>query len=91
MGQINVEKNVNGIEGLCAITPAVYGITAAILWKRIASVIWKKQFLIPKGFAHGFLVLSHTAEFCCKCDDFYHPGDEGSLAWNLRLVSSGQS
>lgn len=32
----------------------------------------KKQFLIPKGFAHGFLVLSDTAEFCYKCDDFYH-------------------
>ena len=42
----------------------------------------KKQFLIPRGFAHGFLVLSDTAEFCYKCDDFYHPNDEGGLAWN---------
>lgn len=42
----------------------------------------KKQFLIPKGFAHGFLVRSEIAEFCYKCDDFYHPGDEGGLAWN---------
>lgn len=42
----------------------------------------KKQFLIPKGFAHGFLVLSEVAEFCYKCDDFYHPNDEGGLAWN---------
>ena len=42
----------------------------------------KKQFLIPKGFAHGFLVLTDTAEFCYKCDDFYHPNDEGGLAWN---------
>lgn len=42
----------------------------------------KKQFLIPKGFAHGFLVLSETAEFCYKCDDFYYPNDEGGLAWN---------
>ena len=42
----------------------------------------KKQFLIPKGFAHGFLVLSDVAEFCYKCDDFYHPNDEGGLAWN---------
>lgn len=41
-----------------------------------------KQFLIPKGFAHGFLVLSDYAEFCYKCDDFYHPDDEGGLAWN---------
>ena len=42
----------------------------------------KKQFLIPRGFAHGFLVLSDKAEFCYKCDDFYHPNDEGGLAWN---------
>jgi len=42
----------------------------------------KKQFLIPKGFAHGFLVLSETATFCYKCDDFYHPEDEGGIMWN---------
>ena len=42
----------------------------------------KKQYLIPRGFAHGFLVLSDEAEFCYKCDDFYHPNDEGGLAWN---------
>ena len=42
----------------------------------------KKQFLIPRGFAHGFLVLSDTAEFCYKCDEFYHNNDEGGLAWN---------
>ena len=42
----------------------------------------KKQFFIPKNFAHGFVVLSDTAEFAYKCTDFYHPGDEGGLAWN---------
>lgn len=42
----------------------------------------KKQFYISQGFAHGFLVLSDVAEFCYKCTDFYHPGDEGGLAWN---------
>ena len=42
----------------------------------------KKQFFIPKGFAHGFLVLSDYAEFAYKCTDFYHPNDEGGLAWN---------
>ena len=42
----------------------------------------KKQFYISEGFAHGFLVLSQTAEFCYKVTDFYHPGDEGGLAWN---------
>lgn len=42
----------------------------------------KKQFYISEGFAHGFLVLSDTAEFCYKVTDFYHPGDEGGLAWN---------
>ena len=40
------------------------------------------QFLIPRGFAHGFLVLSDLAEFFYKCDDFYHPNDEGGIAWN---------
>ena len=41
-----------------------------------------KQFYISEGFAHGFLVLSDTAEFCYKCTDFYRPDDEGGLAWN---------
>lgn len=42
----------------------------------------KKQFFIPKNFAHGFLVLSDEAEFAYKVDDFYHPNDEGGLMWN---------
>ena len=42
----------------------------------------KKQFYITEGFAHGFLVLSDTAEFCYKVSDFYHANDEGGLAWN---------
>ena len=152
MGQITVEKNVGGIEGLCIITPAVHGdhrgyfmetysrrdmaeagidvefvqdnqscSTKGVLrglhfqkqfpQTKLVRVIkgrvfdvavdlrkdsktygkWygveltgenKKQFFIPKGFAHGFLVLSDIAEFCYKCDDFWHPNDEGGLAWN---------
>ena len=152
MGQITVEKNVGGIEGLCVIMPAVHGdhrgyfmetysqrdmaeagldipfvqdnqsmstkgvlrglhfqkkypqtkLVRAIKGSvfdvavdlRVESPTFgkwygvllteenKKQFLIPRGFAHGFLVMSETAEFCYKCDDFYHPGDEGGLAWN---------
>ena len=152
MGQIKVEKNVGGIEGLCVIQPAVHGDNRGyfmetysqrdmaeagldipfvqdnqsmsvkgvlrglhfqkqypqtkLVWAIKGSVFdvavdlrsgsgtygkWygvllteenKKQFLIPKGFAHGFLVLTDTAEFCYKCDDFYHANDEGGLAWN---------
>ena len=152
MGQIKVDKNVAGIEGLCVIEPAVHGdrrgyfmetysqrdmeeagidivfvqdnqsmSTKGVLrglhfqknfpQTKLVRVIkgsvfdvavdlrsdsktygkWygielteenKKQFLIPRGFAHGFLVLSDTAEFCYKCDDFYHPNDEGGMAWN---------
>lgn len=42
----------------------------------------KKQFFVPKGFAHGFLVLSEYAEFCYKCSDFYHPEDESGLKYD---------
>lgn len=42
----------------------------------------KRQFMIPRGFAHGFLVLSQTATFSYKCDEFYHPEDEGGIIWN---------
>lgn len=42
----------------------------------------KKQFYIPEGFAHGFLVRSEKAEFCYKVTDFYHPDDEGGIMWN---------
>ena len=42
----------------------------------------KRQFFIPRGFAHGFLVLSDTAVFCYKVDDTYHPNDEGGIMWN---------
>jgi len=42
----------------------------------------KKQFFIPKGFAHGFFVLSDYAEFAYKCSDFYHPNDEGGLIFD---------
>ncbi len=42
----------------------------------------RRQLMIPRGFAHGFLVLSDTAEFAYKCDEEYHPEDEGGLLWN---------
>ena len=152
MGQIKVEKNVGGIDGLCVIEPAVHsdargyfmetyskrdmeeaglnmefvqdnqsssvkGVLRGLHFQKeypqgkLVRVVkgsvfdvavdlrkesatygkWygvelteenKKQFYIPQGFAHGFLVLSEMAEFCYKCTDFYHPGDEGGLAWN---------
>jgi dTDP-4-dehydrorhamnose 3,5-epimerase len=46
----------------------------------------KKQFYVPEGFGHGFLVLSDEAEFCYKCTDYYHPEDEGGLAWDDKDV-----
>lgn len=152
MGQITVQKNVGGIEGLCVIEPAVHGDSRGYFMEtynkkdmeeaglcmefvqdnqsssvkgvlrgmhfqknypqgKLVRVVrgtvydvaldlrkdsltygkWhgtllseknKKQFYIPEGFAHGFLVLSDTAEFFYKCTDFYHPGDEGGIAWN---------
>lgn len=152
MGQIKVEKNVGGIEGLYIIEPAVHGDNRGYFMEtynkrdmqdaglnmnfvqdnqsmstkgvlrglhfqkqfpqgKLVRVIkgkvfdvavdmrkgsktygkWfgvelteenKKQFYISEGFAHGFLVLSDIAEFCYKVTDFYHPGDEGGLAWN---------
>ena len=152
MGQMNIKKNVGGIEGLCEITPAVHGDSRGSFFEsynlrdmeeagihivfvqdnqstsakgvlrglhyqkqypqaKLVRVIrgavfdvavdlragsktyghWhgvclteenKKQLLVPRGFAHGFLVLSETAEFCYKCDDFYHPNDEAGLSWN---------
>ena len=41
-----------------------------------------KQLMIPRGFAHGFLVVSETAEFAYKCDEFYHPEDEGGVMYD---------
>lgn len=152
MGQIKVEKNVGGIQGLCVIVPTVHGDPRGYFMEtynqndmteagldmifvqdnqscstkgvlrglhfqkqypqgKLVRVIkgtvydvavdlrkesetfgkWygvelseenKKQFYIPQGFAHGFLVLSDMAEFCYKCTDFYRPGDEGGIAWN---------
>ena len=40
------------------------------------------QFMVPRGFAHGFVVLSDTATFCYKCDELYYPDDEGGIMWN---------
>ena len=152
MGQIKVQKNVGGIEGLCIIEPTVHGdnrgyfmetynskdmqeagidrvfvqdnqscstkgvlrglhfqkeYPQAKLVRAVKGSVFdvavdlrsdsktygkwfgvelteenKKQFLIPEGFAHGFLVLSDVAEFCYKVTDFYHPNDEGGILWN---------
>lgn len=55
-------------------------------WGRYFGVVLtgenKKQFFIPKNFAHGFVVLSETATFAYKCTEFYHPEDEGGIMWN---------
>ena len=46
-----------------------------------------KQLMIPRGFAHGFVVVSDHAEFAYKCDDFYHPEDEGGIIYNDPAIS----
>lgn len=47
----------------------------------------KRQFWVPPGFAHGFIVLSDTADFEYKCTDYYDPSDEGSILWNDSALS----
>ena len=47
----------------------------------------KRQFMIPRGFAHGFVVMSEYAEFAYKCDELYHPEDEGGIMWNDSAIS----
>jgi dTDP-4-dehydrorhamnose 3,5-epimerase len=46
----------------------------------------KRQFWVPPGYAHGFLVISDIADFEYKCTDYYDPSDEGSLIWNDKDV-----
>lgn len=46
-----------------------------------------RQFMIPRGFAHGFVVVSDYAEFAYKCDELYHPEDEGGIAWDDQDVA----
>ena len=46
----------------------------------------KRQFYVPKGFAHGFLVLSDAAEFCYKCTDYYDPSAEGGIPYDDATV-----
>ena len=46
-----------------------------------------RQLYIPKGFAHGFVVLSQQALFQYKCDEFYHPEAEGAIAWNDPVIN----
>lgn len=57
---------------------ATYGKWAGVL----LSADNGKQFMIPRGFAHGFVAVSESAEFAYKCDELYHPEDEGGIAWN---------
>jgi dTDP-4-dehydrorhamnose 3,5-epimerase len=52
----------------------------------ILSAEKKNQFFIPRDFAHGFLVLSDEVEFAYKCDEFYHPEDEGGIRWDDPVI-----
>ena len=74
VGGHNEKQNIEIVKIICKELGKWYGVTL--------SADNKKQFLIPEGFAHGFLVLSDEAEFCYKVNDFWHPNDEGGMAWN---------
>ena len=60
--------------------------TFARWYGAILSAENKLELYIPRGFAHAFLVLSETAEFLYKCDEFYHAEDERGIAWNDREI-----
>lgn len=49
----------------------------------------RRQFWVPRGFAHGFLVLSETADFFYKCDEFYSPSDELVIRWDDPAIGIG--
>ncbi len=55
----------------------------------VLSSINRRQIFIPRGFAHGFIVRSETAEFIYKCDDFYHPEDECGVLWSDPSLAIG--
>ncbi|MBO8427957.1 MAG: dTDP-4-dehydrorhamnose 3,5-epimerase [Firmicutes bacterium] len=59
-----------------------YSITYGKYFGVILNEVNHRMFMIPRGFAHGFLVLSDEAIFSYKCDDFYHPNDEGGIIYN---------
>ncbi len=80
--QSKLVRVVNGCVYDVAVDLRINSSTFGKYYGVILSAENKKQFFIPKGFAHGFLVLSDVAEFVYKCDDFYHPNDEGGLIWN---------
>ncbi|MDH7446360.1 dTDP-4-dehydrorhamnose 3,5-epimerase [Aquimarina sp. 2201CG14-23] len=46
----------------------------------------KKQLFVPRGFAHGFVVLSNTASFCYKCDNYYSKESEGGIIFNDKTL-----
>jgi dTDP-4-dehydrorhamnose 3,5-epimerase len=49
----------------------------------------RRQLWVPRGFAHGFVVLSETADFFYKCDEFYSPSDEMTVRWNDPAIAIG--
>ena len=80
--QSKLVRVVNGIVYDVAVDLRIESPTFGKYYGVVLSAENKKQFFIPRGFAHGFVVLSDVAEFVYKCDDFYHPNDEGGLIWN---------
>lgn len=93
---LHLQKTYQQAKLVRVIRGAVYDVAVDLRLKSPTYGMWfgvkltednRKQFFIPKGFAHGFVVLSDEAEFVYKCDELYHPEDEVGLMWNDPTVA----
>lgn len=85
--QAKLVRVLNGSVYDVAVDLRPYSQTYGQYYGTILSGENKRMLMIPTGFAHGFLVLSETADFAYKCDDFYYPDDQDGIIWNDTSVN----